>query len=118
MFDKIAVVLSGNTGSDWTAKEVSKLNETIKDVSNADIKARDRVDISLEEYENLKKQNAELAWELTHYEQVLDQIRIPEHIRNTIHTDSIEVSYCRDPMRFQTRVRIEFDVDDTFRELR
>lgn len=94
------------------AKASREHDETIKGISEVEIKSKDRVDISLEEYELLKKENRELLYRCFNAEMVLDKIHIHPKIIDRIDPDSIQKYESKSLMGFKTRVCIEFDVHD------
>lgn len=89
-----------------------KHNETLKDISEAEIKSKDRVDISLEEYELLKKENQALRERCMHAEYILKQIYIDPKVVEKIDPCSVSIWEMRDdPDPFKKHIRIEFDVN-------
>ena len=111
MFDKIALVFGAESSHDNSAREISKLNNTISEASQADIKARDRVDISLEEYEKLTEENKRLDMTVTRLMKALQDIGIPVDVARRIVPGTTRVSVCHDVRDFKDRYRIEFDVE-------
>lgn len=111
MFDKIALVLGARSSRDNSAHEISKLNNTISEASQADIKARDRVDISLEEYKKLTEENKRLDMTVTCLMKALQDIGIPVEVARRIVPGTIDVSVCHKVRAFTDRYRIEFDVE-------
>ena len=100
-----------DSGNERIAQGLSSLNTTLVEASQADIKARDRVDISLSEYEALKDENRELKRMVDQLSDVLKMIDFPIEILRKVRPETIEKSYSDDHIRFRTRYRIEFDVD-------
>lgn len=93
-------------------KEANKnLANSITEASKNDVKARDRVDITLEEYERLKDENRLLNEEVTRLRKILSDIRIPVNIYDRIKVDAIKTSVCHNVKDFIDTFRIEFDVD-------
>ena len=93
------------------AKASRDHDETIKGISEAEIKSKDRVDISLKEYELLKKENQALQERCMHYEAVFRHIHINPKVLEKIVPESVhkwEMDNIRD---FTKRIRIEFDID-------
>jgi phage tail tape-measure protein len=97
------------------ARSIRESNKTLADsiieANKNDVKARDRVDITLEEYERLKEENRLLHEEVTRLRKILTDIRIPVNIWERIKLDTIKTSVCHDIREFVDRFRIEFDVD-------
>lgn len=88
-----------------------KHDETLKDISEAEIKSKDRVDISLEEYELLKKENQALRERCMHAEYILKQMYIDPKVVEKIDPSSVSIWEMRDdPDPFNKHIRIEFDV--------
>ena len=93
-------------------KEANKnLANSITEASEDDVKARDRVDITLEEYERLKDENRRLNEEVTRLRKILSDIRIPVNIWERIKLGTIKTSVCHNVKDFIDTFRIEFDVD-------
>lgn len=69
---------------------------------------RDRVDISLKEYEQLKRDLGVLRDKLERYETVFETLKINEYI-DYIDPNSMTISTLKDPARLSTRVLIQFD---------
>lgn len=93
-----------------------------KDVKNATeklnklIESRDRVDISLKEYEELKRVNKDLLDRLRHAEHVFSRIGIAADMIPLIDPDSVKMysaeSYDCGPMIRKRRFRIEFVMEE------
>lgn len=89
------------------------ITDSIANATEADIKARDRVNISLVEYKSLIHRIKELEWENRVCRTMLDKIKIP--YTENIDPDSVEVLYTDligNPLDFtrKIRYRIEFDI--------
>lgn len=97
------------------ARSIRESNKTLADsimeANKDDIKARDRVDITLEEYERLKEENRRLNEEVTRLRKILSDIRIPVNIWKRIRLDTIKTSVCHNIRDFIDTFRIEFDVE-------
>lgn len=91
-------------------KTASKeLSDRMSEISRDEIKARDRVDISLEEYERMKEEIRFLRAENAKFREIYESMKIPADL--DIIPDSIEVEYSYDHRWMRTRYRIMFDVD-------
>lgn len=93
-------------------KALREHDETLKGISEAEIKSKDRVDISMEEYELLKKENAELRDRCMQAECILREMHIDPKVVERIIPDTVhrwESTSLRD---FSTHIIIEFDVSD------
>lgn len=78
---------------------------------------KDRVDISLKEYTNLKDENSHYKKKCRQLEELLAKIKIEPFIDKIIEP-SLQVAMMKDPARLTTRVNIQFDcngVDIDFR---
>lgn len=95
-----------------SARAIENMSKALSENSKNEIKARDRVDISLEEYERLKDENRRLSTKVSHLECLLSDLGIPAEMVNSIIPGSTMVSCCSDYKDFLTHVRIEFKVDD------
>jgi hypothetical protein len=84
---------------------------------NWEMKTKDRVDISLKEYTNLKDENFHYRRKCRQLEEMLARIKIEPFIDKIIEP-SLQVSTMKDTARLTTRVNIQFDcngVDLDFR---
>lgn len=92
-------------------KAVREHNETLKDISEAEIKSKDRVDISLAEYELLKKENRTLRERCMHMEDIFKRIALdPKLIEKVDPSTVIKFRVLNDPIDFTSLIRIEFKV--------
>ena len=82
----------------------------LEDISKAEIKSKDRVDIPLEEYETMKKHIEWLNWEVHRLQSILEKIEVPFDL--DIIPDSIRTSYCNDPANCRKIFNVEFAYDD------
>lgn len=96
----------------------AKHDNTLRDVSDNEIKARNRVDISLAEYEQLKNELAILRSENYSLKDTLTRIGIPFEVMADVIPNSIEVQRCEDCIGFETSYRVTFSVRDIQRRLR
>ena len=87
-----------------------ELGNKLESISKAEIKSKDRVDITLEEYENMKRQISSLTSEVNWLRSILNRIEAP--IDKNIVPDSVR-TYCRDDiLNFNRRVYVvEFAID-------
>lgn len=69
---------------------------------------KDRVDISLKEYDRLKRDLADLRGKLERYETVFETLKLNEYI-DYIDPHSMTISTLKDPARISTRVLIQFE---------
>lgn len=73
-------------------------------------KTKDRVDISLKEYENLKRELERYRYKCRVQEELLDKIQLTNYV-SRIDPNSIRVETTKDLMRLKTRVIIAFDIN-------
>lgn len=84
--------------------------ETLRDISEAEIKSKDRVDITLKEYERMKDEICSLSYENKRLRYILERIEAP--LDKEIVPNSIRTYWCDSPFEFKRRYRIEFDIDN------
>ena len=84
-----------------------ELGDKMEAISKADIKARDRVDISLEEYERLKKENDDLAEENQKLHNVLAMLQLPDIERIDFNRVQQKCVYDIDSMKNVCHIRFE-----------
>ncbi len=119
MFDKHFYVVRSDRSAEHAANIVAKSNAALgrklESISQAEIKSKDRVDISLEEYEKLKRELSILRDENRELKHMLQNMGIPVDIVNDIVPDSISVERCKNHVDFKTLFRITFAVYDNGR---
>lgn len=69
---------------------------------------RDRVDISLKEYEQLKGDLEQYKSTAKHYKEIFDRMKIAEYV-DSIEPSTIEIATMKDQIRLSTRVNIQFE---------
>lgn len=69
---------------------------------------KDRVDISLKEYEQLKRDLEKYKATAEHYEEIFDRMKMAEYV-DRIEPSTLQVSTMEDPIRLSTRVHIQFE---------
>lgn len=94
------------------AKASREHDETIKGISEAEIKSKDRVDISLKEYEELKRENRALRAKCAQAAAIFEKISIDPRVVDRINLDTVQKYECKNLRDFTTRIRIEFDMYD------
>jgi hypothetical protein len=95
------------------AKSNKELGEKLEAISKEEIKSKDRVDISLEEYQRLHRHIENLERQNDHMGKLIVQLGIPAEIINSIKPDTVNVTYCDDIIDFVRHYRVAFDVDDS-----
>ena len=69
---------------------------------------KDQDDISLKEYEELKRNLEQYKATAEHYKDVFDIMKIAEYIDN-IEPSTIRITTMKDPVRLSTRVDVQFE---------
>ena len=114
MFDKHYLIYEDH--SEQAARIVNrgleKFGDKLQSVSQADIKARDRVDITLAEYEQLKDNVRRYEERCRKMGSMIMQMGIPYEVIERIIPGSIDVATCDDTFNFKRRYRIEFDTEE------
>lgn len=87
-----------------------ELGKKLEDISNAEIRSKDRVDISLEEYEKMKNEIKSLSSEVYRLSRILERIDVP--LDKEIIPDSIRTYWCDDAINFRHKFIVEFAVND------
>ena len=104
------IAQSNDRLADSIASSNRKLGERLESISQAEIKSKDRVDISLEEYEKMKHTIKSLTCENDWLREILNRIEAP--LDKKIIPDSIRTYYCEDPMNFRYVFNVEFAIDE------
>lgn len=91
----------------WRANK--QLSNTLQNISDADIKARDRVNITLEEYESMKNKISSLSYEVDRLRKILERIEAP--LDKEIIPDSIRSYWCDDIRDFKRKFIVEFEIE-------
>ena len=93
-----------------------ELGKKLECISKEEIRSRDRVDITLEEYERLKSQIDRLTIEVDRLRSILEKINVP--LDKDIIPDSIQTFYCLDPISLTTSFKISFAINEYLKERR
>ena len=103
-----------------TAASLDRMTEAIKDfsesqevISKAEIKSKDRVDIPLSEYLEMREKIDRQDKRLRELYCAIKRLGIPYEVIDTIVTDSIEVYHNYDLKDFVTHYMIKFDSDES-----
>lgn len=96
------------------ARAQKEFGEKLESISQAEIKSKDRVDITLEEYERLKADLEMFSARCKRMESTLEQLGIPYYVFDKIVPESISVSTCDNHMTFMKRFYIQFDAYDQY----
>lgn len=95
------------------AKASREHDKTLRDISENEIKSKDRVDISLAAYEELQRELSHLRSENRRIKTAFLNIGIPAEIIDMIIPDSIKVQRCEDYRDFKMHYQVYFSVDDS-----
>lgn len=113
MFDKYIIDTSGNErAARILAESNARHDATLKSISDAEIKSKDRVDIPLSEYDRLRRENSNLEWRVNRMEAMLTRMGIPEEVIDNIDLNSVEVMKNIEIRALKTRYHIVFTADD------
>jgi hypothetical protein len=94
-----------------TAKSNEKLGEKLESISKEAIKSKDRVDITLEEYLQMREKIEKLEAENSRMSILINRIGIPFEELDKIDPNTVNVYYNENPTRFTKRYQIVFDVE-------
>lgn len=112
--DKYLAYTVINNASMNASRSLSKVAEAVERASKAEVESRNRVDITLKEYEQMKDDIRVLNGLVRDYEEFFNKINFPfgeKVIPETIQTMYSDV-YSRNPLDpGKIRVRIEFEVE-------
>lgn len=113
MFDRMFVIHDNHSleAARVLARSNRQLSDSIRETSDREIESRNRVNITLAEYERLKDENKMLRRENEFFEKCLIKIGVPPDL--PIIQDSIKRYHYRDPIDFRDGVRIEFKHDSS-----
>ena len=89
-------------------KELAERNKIDEQRLQWEMETKDRVDIPLKKYEEMKQHIDHLTRKNYHYEEIFERLRINE-IVDKIDPATIVVGTMKDPMRMTTKVTIQFD---------
>lgn len=112
------ILIHGYPGDAAHAGELARLRREMERNSEKFdklIESKDRVDISLKEYEELKRVNKDLLNRLRHAETILNNIGINADVIPLIVPESARVyksEYYPSPFEFKRKVMIEFLMED------
>lgn len=94
-----------------TERSNRELGKKLESISNAEIQSKDRVDIPLKEYLQMRERIEKLEAKYAHMGKLVSQLGIPVEVIDDIKRDTIKVTHCDDVRDFTRTYRIEFDVD-------
>lgn len=115
MFDKHFTFVNDDANAiiaaNITARSNEKLGEKLESISQAEIKSKDRVDIPLEEYLQMREKIQKLERKNSHRDKLIIQLGIPAEVIDDIRIDSVKVYHDDDIRDFVRHYHIAFDVD-------
>ena len=115
MFDKHFSFINDDTNAviaaNITAQATKELGKKLEDISKNEIKSKDRVDITLEEYLTMRKRIETLESKISRMSKLVIQIGIPAEVIDSIRLDTVNVVHNDDIRDFVRHYRIAFDVD-------
>ena len=111
-FDNRAETKAARIITQSNKEQMGEYTKTLKDISEAEIKSKDRVDIPLSEYDRLCRENSDLQWRLDHLNRMIIRMGIPAEVIDAIDPESIEVLTCKDFKDFKTKYKVLFSIDD------
>lgn len=89
------------------SSQMQRDRESREDIAQKEIKARDRVDISLEEYERMKNEISSLRWEVSQMRNKMELFG--EVINLNIIPDTFIDLYDYDPFEMKSKCIIKFE---------
>ena len=112
MFDRYTIEYKDNSleAAARVTAEMELDRKSREKIAEKEIKARDRVDITLEEYENMKKEIEKLRDTNRFFKAVFDRIEIPWD--KNIVVDSVGTFENEDCMNFRRTYLIRLSVDE------
>lgn len=108
--DACLIAIYNDVLSESIAKVSHDFGRKLESISEEEIKARDRVNITLEEYENMKREIESLKSEVRYLSSILEKIKAP--LDKSIIPDSIRTYCCDDYMNYRRVFRVEFAIDE------
>lgn len=115
MFNKYITVHSDEnaiSAAKIKAQAIEEFGKKAERIADDMIASKDRADISMKEYLELKDKTVKYEQRLKDIGRFITNLGIPVEIIEAIDTNSIEVYTTEDHMRFRTRYMIKFEVDD------
>lgn len=110
MFNRYFITLN-ESHQQSDSKSIEKLGKKIEQIAKDEIKSKDRVNISLEEYERMRKQIETLERKNSQRDKLIIQLGIPAEMIDCIDPMSVNVRHCDDHCDFKRDYYIRFTVD-------
>lgn len=114
MFKKYFIHIPDSSAKDAAhivARSNEKLGEKLETISKNEIKSKDRVDIPLSEYLQMREKIEKLERKNSQRDKLIIQLGIPAEVIDAINPDTINVTYMDDIKDFVRHYRVAFDVD-------
>lgn len=111
MFNKYFIQQADTAGNEAIASSIREHGRKLESISKAEIKSKDRVDIPLSEYLEMKETICKQESELRSLYCTFRQLGIPKEVVDGIVPDSIEVYTNEDLKDFIRHYMIKFDFD-------
>ena len=103
---------SAITAARITAKSNEELGLKLESISQSEIKSKDRVDITLKEYLEMREKIEKLERKNSQRDKLIIQLGIPVEVIDKIIPSSVKVYQNVDPMRFTKQYQIRFNVEE------
>lgn len=110
MFNKYFISVNECNGHGSDSRAIEKLGEKIEKIAKEEIKSKDRVDISLEEYQRMRKRIETLERKNSQRDELIIRLGIPAEVIDRIDTDSIVVYTTTNVRDFTRKYTIDFEV--------
>ena len=111
MFNKYFMQIPNTEGNKAIARSIENHSKTLKSISESEIKSKDRVDITLSEYLEMKDTIRKQDDKLRSLYCTVKRLGIPIEVIDGIVSDTIQVYRDEDIKDFITHYMIKFDVD-------
>lgn len=118
MFNKYFVQIPDTEGPKEIARATRELGNKLEKISEAEIKSKDRVDISVSEYLKLRDDVSKMDAKIRHMEYLFKQLGITPDTIDDIVPDTVEVYYNEDIRDFVRHCMIKFDIAEDVKNWR
>jgi hypothetical protein len=111
MFNKYFIQQADTEGNKAIARSIREHGRKLESISQAEIKSKDRVDIPLSEYIEMREKIEKQESKLRSVYCIIKRLGIPMEVIDGIVPDTIQVYRDEDIRDFVTHYMITFDVD-------
>ena len=118
MFNKYFIQQADTAGNEAIASSIREHGRKLESISQAEIKSKDRVDIPLSEYLEMREKIDVQDKKLRELYCAIKRLGIPYEVIDSIVPDSIEVYRNYDLKDFVTHFMIKFDSDESLSIMR